>query len=175
MYYTNFLAEATKFILSLWLEENDYSDNERCVIDDLISINIYEYGWEQVFGQLCNYLYTMESNDDCMIKNFILHLYDYIDYLDNQNVPDLIHFIAYIYYKIDTIEVEVDSILDEQYWSELIESIRDECDDIAYEMFAKVGILANEQDLTHKPYLDPRIQAEIAKIKASKEKTCNCV
>lgn len=143
------LIKTTEYIFSLdW--DNDFSDEELDKLDETVETLISEYGWDNVYKEWCNYLHT-KCDDDWSVINFARH---YWDYAHDRYIPDPVHFIAYLYYKVDTSKNE-DAL--------------DIFDSLATTLLENAGLLDMMQDSLYTAERDSRIQAEIAVIKASEK------
>lgn len=143
------LIKTTEYIFSLdW--DNDFSDEELDKLDETVETLISEYGWDNVYKEWCNYLHT-KCDDDWSVINFARH---YWDYAHDRYIPDPVHFIAYLYYKVDTSKNE-DAL--------------DIFDSLATTLLENAGLLDMMQNPLYTAERDSRIQAEIAVIKASEK------
>ena len=143
------LIKTTEYVFSLdW--DNDFSDEELDKLDETVETLISEYGWDNVYKEWCNYLHT-KCDDDWSVINFARH---YWDYAHDRYIPDPVHFIAYLYYKVDTSKNE-DAL--------------DIFDSLATTLLENAGLLDMMQDSLYTAERDSRIQAEIAVIKASEK------
>lgn len=143
------LIKTTEYIFSLdW--ETDFTDEELDRLDEMVEDIISEYGWSKVYEAWCDYLHN-HCKDDWSVVNFACH---YWDYANDRYVPDPIHFIAYLYYRVDTSK--------NSRACEIFDSL-------ATSILPNAGLV----NMTDNPYYaaetDPRIQAEIAIIKSQEE------
>ena len=133
------LIKTTEYIFSLdW--DNDFSDEELDKLDETVETLISEYGWDNVYKEWCNYLHT-KCDDDWSVINFARH---YWDYAHDRYIPDPVHFIAYLYYKVDTSKNE-DAL--------------DIFDSLATTLLENAGLLDMMQDSLYTAERDSRIQA----------------
>ena len=143
------LKDTTKYIFSLdW--DTDFTDEELDKLDAMVEQLIVENGWPKVYETWCDYLHT-ECKDDWSVVNFANH---YWDYAHDRYVPDPIHFIAYLYYRVDTSKNS---------------RACDIFDSLAITILPNAGLLDMMEEPNYAAETDPRILAEIAVIKSQEE------
>ena len=145
------LFDTTKYIFSLdW--DTDFTDEELDELDEKVEGLISEHGWSKVYETWCDYLHN-HCKDDWSVVNFASH---YWDYAHDRYVPDPIHFIAYLYYRVDTSK--------NSRACEIFDSL-------ATTILSNAGLLNVIDDPYYAAENDSRILAEIAVIKASEQQS----
>lgn len=143
------LFDTTKYIFSLdW--ETDFTDEELDKLDEMVEELISEHGWTSVYEAWCDFLHN-QCEDDWSVVNFANH---YWDYAHDRYVPDPIHFIAYLYYRVDTSK--------NSRACEIFDSL-------ATTILPNAGLVNMMENPNYAAETDPRILAEIAIIKASEQ------
>ena len=146
------LIETTRYIFTLdW--DTDFTDEELDKLDAMVEQLISENGWPKVYETWCAYLHN-ECKNDWSVVNFACH---YWDYAHDRYVPDPIHFIAYLYYRVDTSK--------NSRACEIFDSL-------AITILPNAGLLDMMEEPNYAAEKDPRIQAEIALIKSLDMKPC---
>ena len=132
-----------------WAEE--LSDEEEEKLQDMFDNAIDEYGWEQVFDVIDNYMRTSCPTGESIV-NFA-HLFWNYTCVNPRKIPDPYPFLGYLYYRVDS-----------KPWNY-------DCTEV-YEGLV-YNLLSGKDDYTHNPYTnidyipenDPCIVAEIEKLK----------
>lgn len=125
----------------------DFTDEELDEMNATVEALISKYGWDKVYNTWCDYLHTKCTNDWSVV-NFAKHFWDYAH---DRYIPDPIHFIAYLYYRVDTLKND-DAM---QIFDSLAISIQE-----------RAGLINMIKDPLYTAERDPKIQAEIAAIKS---------
>ncbi len=141
------LEKTTEYIFSLdW--EKDFTDDELDNLNLLVENLIQKYGWPKVYETWCAYLHK-KCNDDWSVVNFARH---YWDYASERTIPDPVHFIAYLYYRVDTLSND---------------DAMQIFDSLATTILENAGLLNMVEQPLYTAERDPRIQDEIKRIKAA--------
>lgn len=136
------LEETTKRLMSLD-PEADYTDEELEQYDDLSDKLIRQYTWPEVYKAWSNYLYTQCPSE----QDVIWFAHNFFDYSPDHSVSDPIHFVAYLYYRVDT------SGNEDAYQI---------FDSVAMKVLENSGIINMMNTPLWTAETDPRIQAEIS-------------
>lgn len=144
------VEQMTEYLFSLdW--DNDFTDDELEQLETMVNDTIAEYSWPTVYSAWCEYLHT-KCNDDWSVVNFARH---YWDYAHERYIPDPIHFIAYLYYQVDT-KTNDDAM---QIF-----------DSLSIAILENAGLLDMMKEPLYTAERDPRIQAEIEAISSQQQK-----
>ena len=143
------LQKTSEYILSQDAMK-DYSDEEILQLEATVEQLISEYSWPKVYEVWINYLHTKCKSDEAVI-NFAQNFFDYAH---ERHIPDPIHFIAYLYYRVDAHKNEL---------------AFDIFDSLAITILPNAGLVDIVQNPGYAAEADPRIQAEIAVIKAQED------
>ena len=145
------LVKTSEYLLSQDAAR-DYSDEEIIKLNTLFDALISNYSWPKVYEVWVDYLHTKCKTDEEVI-NFARNYYDYAHEL---YIPDALHFISYLHYRVNTHE-----------------------NDDAMQIFDSLAItvleVSGDVDMMKDPLYtaerDPRIQAEIEKIREQEKQT----
>ncbi|SDA38992.1 hypothetical protein SAMN02910275_00152 [Butyrivibrio sp. INlla18] len=144
------LKKTTEYIFSLdW--DKDFTDKELDDLDQLVEDLITKYGWNDVYQAWCEYLHK-NCKDDWSVVNFALHFFDYAH---DRYIPDPVHFIAYLYYRVDT---------------KTNSRAFDIFDSLAITILPNAGLLDMTEESNYAAETDPRIQSEIEAIRKQEGK-----
>ncbi|MDO4197570.1 MAG: hypothetical protein Q4D13_01105 [Erysipelotrichaceae bacterium] len=143
------LEETTRYIFSLdW--DNNFTDEELDNLENLVEETIDENGWQKVYESWCAYLHN-ECKDEWSVVNFALH---YWDYAHDRYIPDPVHFIAYLYYRVDTSKNE--------RACEIFDSL-------SVQLLSDAGLINAIDDPCYAAENDPNILSEIEEIKKTEQ------
>lgn len=142
------LQKTSEYILSQDAMR-DYSDEEIIELEALVEKLISQHTWPKVYEAWMEYLHTKCKTDEEVI-NFAQN---YFDYAREMHIPDPIHFIAYLYYRVDAHK--------NSYAFDIFDSL-------AITLLPNAGLVDIMDTPNYAAEADPRIQAEIALIKAQK-------
>ncbi len=139
------LQKTSEYILSQDAMR-DFSDEEIVELDNMFKKLISQYSWPKVYEVWTEYLHTKCKTDEEVI-NFAQN---YFDYARDMHIPDPIHFISYLYYRVDTQK--------NSYAFDIFDSL-------AITILPNAGLVDIINDPNYAAESDPRIQAEITLIK----------
>ena len=146
----NDLIQKSEYLLSQD-SMKEYTDEEILKLDSMVDELIAKYGWEEVYKTWIDYLHT-ECKTDQEVVNFARNFFDYAS---DRYIPDPIHFMAYLYYRVDT---QTNPLAFDIF------------DSLAITILPNAGLINNNEIDSYSAEADPRIQVEIEKIK-KKEKS----
>ena len=112
--------------------------------DELAEELLSNYNWTDIYDIWMEYLHTQCSTTEDVIK-FANNFWGYNG--QEQYIPDPIHFIAYLYYRVDT-----------QKYPEAFTIL----DSLAITILPNAGLVDMIANPNYSPETDTRIQAEIA-------------
>lgn len=135
------LYQTSQYLMTLD-PDAEYTDEELDRQDMLASDLIQQYGWPAVCQEWKQFLYEHCHTEGAIVR----FAHNFFDYVGGRSVPDALHLIAYLYYKVDVTQ-----------------------NDDAYQIFDSLAIAILSQmglvDMAANPWYtaetDPRIQAEI--------------
>ncbi len=128
----------------------DYTDEEIIELEETVDKLITQYTWPKVYETWIEYLHT-KCKTDADVVNFAQN---YFDYARDRHIPDPIHFIAYLHYRVNTLEND---------------DAMQIFDSLAISVLENAGLLDMMQNPLYTAERDPRIQAEIGIIKAQEQ------
>lgn len=143
------LQKISEYILSQDATR-DYTDEEIIELEALVENLISQFTWPKVYETWIEYLHT-KCKTDAAVVNFAQN---YFDYARDRHIPDPVHFIAYLHYRVNTLENE---------------DAMQIFDSLAISVLENAGLLDMMQTPLYTAERDPRIQAEIAVIKSQEE------
>ena len=125
----------------------DYTDDEIIELESTFDKLVSQFTWPKVYEKWVEYLHNNCKTADEVV-NFAQN---YFDYARDLHIPDPIHFIAYLHYRVNTLEND---------------DAMQIFDSLAITLLENAGLLDMMQTPLYTAELDPRIQAEIAVIKS---------
>jgi len=143
------LKKTSEYILSQDATR-DYTDEEILELEATVDKLISKFTWPRVYETWIEYLHT-KCKTDADVVNFAQN---YFDYAHDRHIPDPIHFIAYLHYRVNTLEND---------------DAMQIFDSLAIAVLENAGLLDMMQTPLYTAERDPRIQAEIAIIKSQEQ------
>ncbi len=143
------LQKTSEYILSQDATR-DYTDEEIIELEETVNKLITQYTWPKVYETWIEYLHT-KCKTDADVVNFAQN---YFDYARDRHISDPIHFIAYLHYRVNTLEND---------------DAMQIFDSLAISVLENAGLLDMMQNPLYTAERDPRIQAEIGIIKAQEQ------
>ncbi|MBQ8280092.1 MAG: hypothetical protein IJZ23_09655 [Roseburia sp.] len=145
------IIKITEELFALDPLDDSISDEILDANDEKAEELISKYPWLDIYEVWMEYLHTKCPTPEDVIK-FANNFFGY--YGHEQYIPDPIHFIAYLYYRVDTnVYPDAFTILDS----------------LAITVLQNAGLVDMMTQPNYSAETDSRIQAEIAIIRANKE------
>ena len=140
------LQKTSEYILSQDATR-DYSDEEIIELETTVNKLIAKYTWPVVLDEWIKYLHTKCKTE----AEVVTFAQNFFDYARDRYIPDPIHFVAYLHYRVNTLEND---------------DAMQIFDSLAISVLENAGLLDMMQTPLYTAEMDPRIQAEIAVIKS---------